>query len=385
MPVNAALTAMERIGNLCPNATGPEGRHNSTQLARDAKGFGVEGQSGGCARTLLIAGLHRCTASSPCSGAGKEGVAAEGKRIGIGTSSLMFMRMDNPDETLKQINKSGFPFQLRIQQEIRASHSEHGWELASREHPWRDPNSEASGFIDLTLHHTKYPGDRLVIECKRVKTGDSRQLQWIFLLPDEGGKPTSQASCFEVGGGFKQLLGTTRWIEQRLWDNVRASPNSLESEFCILSTDDSKRQPILEALCAGVLESVEGLAQEEVRIQQSQNSDRFLRFIFPVIVTNASLTVCQFNSSDVKITDGTLNVDAIKLDRVPFIRFRKSLATQFPNGKFVALEDAHRARERSVYIVNAEGLLEFLKGWEVQGTSREFAIYEFAKKHDLWP
>lgn len=296
----------------------------------------------------------------------------------------MFMRMDHQDETLKQINKSGFPFQLRIQQEIRASHSEHGWELASREHPWRDPNSESSGFIDLTLHHTKYLDDRLVIECKRVRTDDSRQLQWIFLLPDEGWRPTSQASCFEVGGGFKQLVGTTKWIERRLWGNVRVSPDSLESEFCILSTDDSKRQPILEALCGDVLESVEGLAQEEVRIEQSQSSDGFLRFIFPVIVTNASLTACHFNSGDVEITDGTLNAKAIKLNRVPFIRFRKSLATQFPDGKFVALKDAHRARERSVYIVNAEGLLEFLKGWAVQGAPREFAIDEFAKKHDFW-
>ena len=77
VPVNAALTAMERIGTLCPNATGPERRNNSTQLAGDAKGFGVEGQSRCSVRTLLIAGLHRGTASSPCSGAGKEGTAAE--------------------------------------------------------------------------------------------------------------------------------------------------------------------------------------------------------------------------------------------------------------------------------------------------------------------
>src|SRR5262245_10403591 len=119
--------------------------------------------------------------------------------------------MKDENETLKQINRSGFPFQLRIEQEIRASHSQHEWEVASREHPWNPPNNDSSGFIDLVLSHTTFPGDRLVIECKRVKAKDSRQLQWVFLLPDHDAKPTARAACFEVAGSSKREAEITEW------------------------------------------------------------------------------------------------------------------------------------------------------------------------------
>jgi len=296
--------------------------------------------------------------------------------------------MEHQDETLKQINRSGFPFQLRVEHEIRTSQAQHGWEVASREHPWGTPDSESSGFIDLVLSHRTCTSDRLVIECKRVKADDSRQLQWIFLLADQELSPIKRASSFEVGGALSTSspLGSTEWKEARLWDNdVQVDPESPESEFCILSGDDSKRQPILETLCAEVLESIEGLAQEEVRIQHSQSKGRILRFIFPAIVTNAKLRVCQFKSSDVKIADGKLDLDTVTLTSMPFIRFRKSLATEFPKGKFSALKDAHQARERTVFIISAEGLPEFLKGWKVKGGPMQFAIDEFASKFDLWP
>jgi hypothetical protein len=77
--------------------------------------------------------------------------------------------MENHDETLKQINRSGFPFQLRIEHEIRTTQSNHGWLVTSRDHPWRKPDSESSGFIDLVLNREDLPYDRLVIECKRVR------------------------------------------------------------------------------------------------------------------------------------------------------------------------------------------------------------------------
>jgi len=44
--------------------------------------------------------------------------------------------MDDTETTLKQINKSGFPFQLRVEHEIRMTEQQHGWSVASREHPW---------------------------------------------------------------------------------------------------------------------------------------------------------------------------------------------------------------------------------------------------------
>jgi hypothetical protein len=282
--------------------------------------------------------------------------------------------MKNRDETLKQINKSGFPFQLRIEHEIRTTQTQHRWEVASREHPWRKPDSESSGFIDLVLCHNECPGDRLVIDCKQIKGDDSRQLQWLFLLPDPDSKQTKQTSCLEVAGPLP-TKHSGEWLDIRIWENVQVLPASYQSDFCILSGDESKRQPILESLCADLLESIDGLAEEEVNISKSQTGSTVRLFIFPAILTNAKLTVCQFISSDVKITDGTLDLTTVTLNSVPFIRFRKSLVTEFPKGNFRTLKDAHRAPERSIFIVNSEGLLEFLKDWKV--TTNKFAMENY--------
>jgi hypothetical protein len=112
-----------------------------------------------------------------------------------------------------------------------------------------------------------------------------------------------------------------------------------------------------------------------VNISKSQTGSTVRLFIFPAILTNAKLTVCQFKSRDVKITDGTLDLTTVPLNSVPFIRFRKSLVTEFPKGNFRTLKDAHRARERSIFIVNSEGLLEFLKDWKV--TTKKFAMENY--------
>lgn len=284
--------------------------------------------------------------------------------------------MADAEETIKQLNRSGFPFQLRIEHEIQSTNTQHNWETASREHPWQTP--ESSGFIDLVLSNKQFPADRLVIECKRVRGDDPRQLQWLFLLPDPNPRETKKLSCLEVMAGPPTRSTHIGWREHRVWEDLFVSPQSFQSEFCILSGDEPKRQPLLESLCAEALESIDGLVQEEVNIGRSQKSETRPLFLFPVIVTNAKIMVCQFHPSDVKITDGTLDMSKVKLDEIPFIRFRKSFSTAFPKeGKFFNLREANRARERSVFVVNAENLLEkFLKPWHVD--SIKFAI------QDLW-
>jgi hypothetical protein len=284
--------------------------------------------------------------------------------------------MANQEDTLKQINKSGFPFQLRIEHEVRLTNKEHNWSVASREHPWASADNAASGFIDLVLKHDQFSTFRLVIECKRIKADDARQLRWVFLIPDKEAQPTALASCFEVEGRGKQdQESKPEWSEMRVWDNVCLIPASLQSEFCILQSDEQRRQPILESLAAEVLESIECLAEEEVNIEKSLGQPVHARlFIFPAIVTNAEIAVCRFDPANIKITDGTLDAGDVEITTVPFIRFRKSLATGFPQGALYYLEAANRARERTVFIVNAASLPEFLKNWNV-GPQSDFNGY----------
>lgn len=275
--------------------------------------------------------------------------------------------MTNQDSTLKQINKSGFPFQLKVEHEIRLTQQKHNWSVASREHPWTSLDKASKGFIDLVLKHDKFSTFRLVIECKRIRAEDTRQLRWVFLIPDKDTQPTALASCFEIEiWGKPDQAGGATWRDIRVWDNVGLRPASLQSEFCILQSDEQRRQPILESLSADVLESIEGLAEEEVNIEKSLGQSVSARlFIFPAIVTNAEIAVCRFDPANIKIADGTLETGDVEITTVPFIRFRKSLATDFPQGAFYYLEAANKARERTVFVVNAASLPEFLKNWNV--------------------
>lgn len=284
--------------------------------------------------------------------------------------------MADQDDGLSQINRSGFPFQLRVEDEIRATRSVHQWSVASREHAWASPGTSASGFIDLVLRHDQFSTFRLVLECKRNRANDARQLRWVFLIPEQKAEGTMLASCYEVEGQARAASSSTEqgerlWEELRGWDNVFLTPGSLQSEFCILQGDEPRNRPILEHLAAQVLESIVGLADEEVSIERSQNPTHLRLFIFPAIVTNAQIVVCRFDPNKINLRDGTLDMQDVELSIVPFIRFRKSMATSFPEGWFINLDSANKARERTVFVVNAESLTDFLKGWGVLPQSND--------------
>lgn len=279
--------------------------------------------------------------------------------------------MTKPDEALQQTARSGFPFQLRVEEEIRTTHKAHGWSVASREHPWVHPESNSSGFVDIVLKHDHFTTFRIVIECKRMKADDARQLRWIFLQPDKLAKPTNVSSCLEVEGNTSRTQEQQVWEDVRLWDDVLSTPASLESSFCILPNDEQRRQPILESLAAEVLESIEGIAQEEVNIARSQRESNHLRlFIFPVIVTNAEIMVCRFDPKQISVENGLLDKSSTEFESVPFVRFRKSLATKFPAGLFYDLAAASRARERTIFVANAASLSQFLSNWKIEPQSK---------------
>lgn len=54
--------------------------------------------------------------------------------------------MAKPTNALSQINRSGFPFQLRVEDDITTTAPIHGWRVASREHPWALEDGSASIF-----------------------------------------------------------------------------------------------------------------------------------------------------------------------------------------------------------------------------------------------
>jgi hypothetical protein len=271
--------------------------------------------------------------------------------------------MTQDEVVYKQLARSGFPFQLRVERVVLSTEGHHGWGIVTREHGWVHPETRSSGFIDLVLQHHQYSTLRLVVECKRQRRDDLRALQWLFLIPTEEAITTDAVRCLS--------LEAWRSSEQlnilRAWDDVRITPHSLESQFCVLQSDEARRQPILESLCGELLASIDGLAEEEINIVKSQISYAQVRaFYIPAVITNAHLKVCLFDVDSISLSDGVIPEDKCKVKTVPFIRFRKSLTNLFPDDEPLStLKETNQARERTVFVVNSESLKEFLTGWNI--------------------
>src|SRR5215212_3389256 len=247
----------------------------------------------------------------------------------------------------KQLSRSGYPFQLRVEKAVLSTEQQHGWRVVTREQGWENPETNSAGFIDLLLQHGEMSTLRLVVECKRQRGDDPRALQWLFLIPKEEASEKDRVRCLSVEAWKSS---SEPFNVMSAWDDVRVTPASLESQFCVLQSDEPRRQPILESLCSELLESIEGLAEEESNIVRADSSSyaSVRAFYIPVVITNVQLRVCQFETDSISLTDGVIPEDTYQMMDVTFVRFRKSLAHAFQHDEQITnLEQANRARERT--------------------------------------
>lgn len=263
------------------------------------------------------------------------------------SSLLNAMKLED-NKLLDLINGSGFLFQLGIEAEVKRTRHEHLWNVAAREYPWE--RDGAGGFIDLVLSRGPL---RVVLECKRT-----REATWVFLTTSD-----SKRSFFWCP--WAQYVSGSRF--QGGWIDFQVLPACPIAEFCIVRGQGEGDKPLLERLCAGLVQAVDGLAEEELQIW-SNASQRNLGVYIPVIVTTATLQLCVYDPARVSMTDGSIQEAEFKA--VPYVRFRKSLATTLSKeARPDSLEGALADRERSVFIVNAEHFTEFLKELEIREDS----------------
>jgi hypothetical protein len=253
------------------------------------------------------------------------------------------------DETLRKIvNASGFLFQLRVEREVKKEPKHHQWTILAREHPWADEGTGKSGYIDLVLADTGYA--RLVIECKRTQ-----EANWIFLVPDKA--HGTHARSMWVNSANEQQFRSG-------WFDCYPNPESFISEFCVVRGQGESDPPMLERIASNLIDSTESLAVEEVMVSSRHMAiDKFL--YFPLIVTNANLYVCRFDSSDISLDEGKIATG--QFESVQFIRFRKCLTVRLnqtvaPN----SIRDTNRDKIRTVFIIQANYLRSFLNEFSVK-------------------
>lgn len=264
--------------------------------------------------------------------------------------------MADSDVLRKVVNSSGFPLQTAIENLVnKSSDSQEGWRVSSTEHAWKNRNTNTEGFIDILLCNscdTLF----LVLECKRVLDSS-----WIFLQPFTKMDPISHVKAWvsRIADAKEKNFD---------WVDVTAEPATAQAGFCVVAGQDSKSRPMLERVAADVVDATEALAFEELSFLR-ENADGF-RMYFNVIVTTAELHLCSFDPEKISLKDGKLS-DA-QFVSVPYLRFRKQLSIKNDPYSFVkrlGYQGFLRAKENTVFIVNASHFLEFLQAFSVDNNS----------------
>jgi hypothetical protein len=257
---------------------------------------------------------------------------------------------------LDAVNRSGFPLQIKAAAEIAKTQDRHGWRVLHQEHAWKNLRDGQSGFIDLVLLD-RYETTALIVECKR-----SLDTNWIFLVPE--------INPMRHGRGKAWATHVVPpYVHSDALRELSFAPHTPESAFCVIDGQDPKARPMVERVAAEVASATEAYAREDYGLRDPSKS--FTRIYANVILTTARLKLCAFDTHHISISTGTIADASFK--EVPYLRFRKQLSTEpVLNGVPESRQDAStmaQAKENTVFVVNADHLLEFLSEFEVSDRS----------------
>jgi hypothetical protein len=253
---------------------------------------------------------------------------------------------------ISQVNASGFPFQLRVEHEIRSTFEEHKWHVSAVEHKWKNRETGEEGFIDIVLEKVINSSSLyyLVIECKRMKEGSC-----VFIK-----KPDDIERC-----NADLLYFTLRHQENKIafWRKNCPYPKSYISSYCAVPGQGDKNTPMLERICDSLLNSVESIADELFEKMPKPNSDVGLitRVFIPAVVINTELQSCSINPEEISLSLGKIEKNQGRILPVPYIRFQKSFGTKFDSSESSSnLKEINKANQRTIFVIHAQSLKEFL-------------------------
>ena len=251
-------------------------------------------------------------------------------------------------EPVTVANSSGFPLQIGVAHAINLSSE---WRVVVEEHPWRDDESGSEGFIDIVAMNRSPGFGALVIECKRV-----RQSAWVFLIPKNSPSIKSQLTIWD------SRLVEGKWLNYAWW-NWQADPATYQSLFCAVPGQKQGRKNLLERTSSELLCSVEALARQEMKIFGRYDANNLSRIYVPILVTTARLFAATFDPETITLAEGNLPSDA-SFKEVPYLRFRKTFSANMDSSA-KSLIELHKTSEKTIFVVNAESVTEFLNQLEL--------------------
>lgn len=259
---------------------------------------------------------------------------------------------------IESLNRTGYPLQIALAQEVRAHEKHHGWRVSYQEHAWRALQGDESGYVDLVLENLRID-TVLVIECKRTQNKE-----WAFLHEVGNDLPRRAAH-----GLIAPIVNGQAGPNCPHWQAVAMEPSTPIATFCAMPKD--ARDPSVDALASELVLAAEGLAKEEIDTYLKHRGGDARRLYLAATVTTADLTICGVDLQGISLKDGLLPANA-RTTSVRAVRYTKQLesrATVMYQAQKFGYEAAElaRAKERTVFIVKADALTWFLSNLGVDG------------------
>jgi len=250
----------------------------------------------------------------------------------------------NPqDIAIASLMASGFPFQTAITNVIKQTPN---WKIMNEEFPWKD-DSGSERFLDIIATNGSVI---IAVECKKTQ----KEIL-TFLCPGEfHDDKVERVRCLYLC----QIQDATGRMEV-FGDDWCIMPPSSESMFCVVSTGETgKDQRLLERDAHLLVNGINAFAKVHRRDFRPQNYPEPDRPYLPLLVTNTPLFVAHYEPSDISLETGQFSEPPKNIESVKWVRFSKAFA----------LINSRDIGVRTVIVVNAIALSEFLKTLNIKGS-----------------
>lgn len=259
------------------------------------------------------------------------------------------MSGEKPDP-IAAVLASGFPFQMGVEHEVFATRGLHRWEIIGNEFGY--PAADGSiAFADLVLRRGQ---EHLVIECKR------HEAEWIFLRASGAGETADLFSRWRR----QKVYVPNNSQERRGWSRFAVAPPSPEASFCVIVAKSGERN--LEPIAQFASAAADALGTLLFGAVNGPNDETW-HLVAPIIVTTATLSVCDIPVSELDLGTGRVDPKSLRRQEVEFLRFRKAFGPMavLESGILQDIKELHEANQRTVLVVHARALIHLLQRWDL--------------------
>ena len=236
------------------------------------------------------------------------------------------MTRDNLQKRIADaLNRQGFLFQQRVQQEIvqGSNDRQHGWEFQNAEYPITARNGNLTR-IDLVLSHTQddLKGCYLSIECKRSHPDYKG---WIFFGSGQMARNERVRCCYlETYSKVKKPVPPGGMKE---WSSIKCASYPLDDfpvfnyylEARLKKPQDNQSPSQTNAIEAAFTQAVYGMTGLQDKLRQLGHSKELKLCVVPVVVTTARLFPAEFDDRDVALDKGELERDDLPVKELPYV------------------------------------------------------------------